>query len=83
MSGNMTPTRNRDWLFGRFSSHQDGQCQVRAVSKESLAESASLCPMHQLQHEEETVRGTRLKREPILFWVTLDCRIVNHYGIQV
>lgn len=36
-SGNMTLTCNRDWLFGRFSSHQDGESQssVKRVKKKA------------------------------------------------
>lgn len=32
------------------------------------------------QHEKESLRGTRLKVEPILFWVTPDNEIMNHYS---
>lgn len=31
-------------------------------------------------HEEEILRGIRLKREAILFWVTLKSWVINHSG---
>lgn len=36
---------------------------------------------NKISHEEETSRGTRLKRERILFWVTPDSVIINHYSL--
>lgn len=35
------------------------------------------------QHEGETLRGTRLKREPIFFRVTADSGIIIHYSSTI
>lgn len=31
------------------------------------------------RHEDDVLRGTRLKGQPIFFWLTLDSEIINHY----